>query len=287
MNVESAIKGTLIPIGGNEDKGESEYKGLDYIEQGILSQVVAQSGGSDAKIIVIPTASNIPVEIGENYLSAFKVLGCSNVTVLDIRKPEDCETPESINLIKEANCVMFSGGNQSKISSIIGGTSIHKMLAEKYQTEDFIIAGTSAGAMAMSSEMIGGGSSTESLLKGAVILKKGLSLLPEFIIDTHFIKRGRFGRMAEAVATFPNIIGIGLAEDTGLIIKNGNLFKVIGSGMAILFDASKLTHNKHDLLEEGTPMSVSNLITHILSSGDQFMYENHQIEIHVRIKSPA
>jgi cyanophycinase len=107
--------------------------------------------------------------------------------------------------------------------------------------------------------MIGGGSSSEALQKGAVIMKQGMGFIPELIIDTHFVKRGRFGRMAEAVAMFPNLIGVGLADDTGLIIKHCNEFKVIGSGMVVLFDPSHLTHNTHAILKTGTPMSMSNL----------------------------
>ncbi len=131
----------------------------------------------------------------------------------------------------------------------------------------------------MTNEMIAGGSSTEAMLKGALKLRKGLSLIPELIIDTHFIKRGRFGRLVEAIAIHPGLIGIGLAEDTGLVIKNGNEFSVIGSGMVIIFDGSKLTHNAHDQLQEGTPMSISNLTTHILANGDKFTLNERKIEV--------
>jgi cyanophycinase len=179
----------------------------------------------------------------------------------------------------KADCVMFSGGDQSKIASVIGGTKLHKLILEKFQNENFVIAGTSAGAMAMAHEMIAGGSSTESLLKGAVVMRKGLGLMPELIIDTHFIRRGRFGRLAEAVAIHPKLIGIGLAEDTGLIIKNGESFKVIGSGMVIVLEASQLTHNAHGQLKVGTAMSMSNLTTHILANGDKFTLSGRTIEI--------
>src|SRR5210317_1756854 len=111
------IKGTLIPIGGNEDKGhhyKKERYNLEYVEDGILSRVVRESGGTDAMIVVIPTASSIPKEISENYLKAFKKLGCNNVHVLDIRTREDSEKESSIELVKKANCIMFTGGNQSK-----------------------------------------------------------------------------------------------------------------------------------------------------------------------------
>lgn len=272
-------KGILIPIGGNEDKGHHEHTDLDFIEDGILALIVNQCGGIGAHIVVIPTASSIPQEVGDNYLSAFKRLGCENVNVLDIRERADAEHEKSLSLVKQAACVMFSGGDQSRISSIIGGTALHDLLMKKFINEEFVIAGTSAGAMAMSTDMIAGGSSTEAMLKGAVIMNKGLGLIPELIIDTHFIRRGRFGRLVEAVAMHPNLIGIGLAEDTGLIIKNCNEFQVIGSGMAILFDPSQLTHNAHSMLKKGTPLSISNLTTHVLANGDRFKFDDRVITV--------
>jgi len=273
-------KGTLIPIGGNEDKGvkDNEIYNLEYIDEGILSRVVKESGGVDAKIIIIPTASSIPDEVGENYLQAFGKLGCENLQVLDIRERSQSEEISAIEAIKKADCVMFSGGNQSNITRKIGGTILHKIMMERYENEAFVIAGTSAGAMCMSEEMITGGSSQESFVKGAVGMGEGMEFIPELIIDSHFIKRGRFGRMAEAVAKFPLLIGVGLAEDTGLIIKN-NTFEVIGSGMVILFNARKAKHNNHHLLEEGTPMSLTNLKTHILANGDRFNIKKKSVKI--------
>tara|TARA_R100000935_G_scaffold13736_4_gene27503 strand:+ start:74194 stop:75054 length:861 start_codon:yes stop_codon:yes gene_type:complete len=273
-------KGTLIPIGGNEDKGieENEIYHLEFIEEGILSRVVKESGGVDATIIIIPTASSIPDEVGENYLDAFGKLGCKNLHVMNIRDRDQSETPGNIELMKKADCVMFSGGNQSNITRKIGGTTLHKIMMERYEKEHFVIAGTSAGAMCMSEEMISGGSSQESFIKGAVKMKEGMAFMPELIIDSHFIRRGRFGRMAEAVAKFPKLIGVGLAEDTGLIIKEG-VFEVIGSGMVILFNARKAKHNNHHLLEEGTPMSLTNLKTHILANGDRFHIKKKKVDV--------
>ena len=130
-------KGTLIPVGGNEDKGieDNEQYTLEFIDEGILYHVVREAGGIDANIVVIPTASSIPVEVGENYLEAFSTLGCTNVTVLDIRSKEDSEKQASIDLIKAANCVMFSGGDQSKITDKIGGTEIHEIIKHRYKNE--------------------------------------------------------------------------------------------------------------------------------------------------------
>jgi len=275
------VKGVLIPIGGNEDKGleEKEDYTLDFVTESILSNVVKEAGGTDANIVIIPTASSIPKEVSDNYLKAFDQLGCQNLKVLDIRNRMQSSTSETIQALEMADCVMFSGGNQSKIAKFIGKTKAHDILAERYMKERFVIAGTSAGAMAMSQEMIAGGSSQESLYKGAVTMGKGLGLIKGLVIDTHFIRRGRFGRVAEAMALHPGLLGLGLAEDTGIIIDKGNHFKVIGSGMVLLFDPSKLTHNLYSELEEGTPISLSNLMVHILANEDEFTLHDRKVII--------
>ncbi len=275
-------KGVLIPIGGNEDKGATldERETQDFIEEGILAHVVKESGGIHASIIVIPTASSIPLEVGENYLEAFGKIGCTHVRVLDIRSKQDCEKEEVIQMVSKTDCIMFSGGDQSKITDRIAGTSVHRIILDRYHNEPgFVVAGTSAGAMAMSSYMIAGGSSTEAFVKGAVDMYRGLGLIPQLIIDTHFIQRGRFGRVAEAIAIHPELIGVGLAEDTGLIIRNGNDVTVIGSGMVIIFDGQHIKHNKQGNLEEGTPMTLTNVIVHILSNSDRFDIAKRKVHV--------
>lgn len=275
------FKGTLIPIGGNEDKGieKSEIYTLEYVTEGILARVVKESGGKHAMIVVVPTASSIPDEVIDNYRTAFAKLGCTNVYIMDIRKKEQSENPEFIEWVKQADCVMFSGGDQSKITRKIGGSTIHKILLDRLKNDKFVIAGTSAGAMCMSEEMITGGSSSESFFKGAIGMDRGMGFISSLIIDSHFIKRGRFGRLAEAVANFPNMIGVGLADDTGLVIKDGNHFEVIGSGMVIVFDPQQLEHNNIKILEEGTPMTITNLITHVLANGDQFDIKQRLVKV--------
>jgi len=275
------IRGTLIPIGGNEDKGfhKAVRFRLDYISQGILSRVVLESGGKDSKILVITTASGVPEIVGKNYIDAFNLLGCYNIDTLFINSKEEADFKENLELLKNADCIMFSGGNQSKITTYIKNTQFHKVLLERYQNEKIVVAGTSAGAMCMSMEMITGGSSKESFIKSATKMREGMSLIPEIIIDTHFIQRGRFGRLSEAVARYYDRIGIGLAEDTGLIIKNGNYCEIIGSGMVIVFDPGKLTHNNYDILKDGTPLTMTNLITHVLSSGDRFDIEERKVKV--------
>jgi cyanophycinase len=276
-----SIKGTLIPIGGNEDKGLEENEGysVDYVEEGILSHVMREAGGLDANIIIIPTASSIPVEVSDNYLKAFSKLGCSNMEVLDIRKKGQAEDQKTLSLLEQADVVMFSGGDQNKIVRHIANTKAHHLLRERYLNDEFVLAGTSAGAMCMSQEMVAGGSSKESLYKGAVLMRQGMGFIKDLVIDTHFIRRGRFGRLAEAMAMHPKLLGLGLAEDTGIIIKGGNQFKVIGSGMVILFDPSQLSHNRHEELPPGTPISMGNLVVHILANSDHFTISDRKIEI--------
>jgi len=276
-----AFKGILIPIGGNEDKGGElkESYTMDFIEEGILSRVVKESGGLDARILIVTTASQIPLEVGANYSEAFARLNCTNVEILDIRVSADAEDPVTIQMVQEAACVMFSGGDQSRIADIIGNTTMHRILKHRFQNEAIVIAGTSAGAMAMSSEMICGGSSTEALNKGSVKMREGMKFIPGLIIDSHFIKRGRFGRLTEAVAHHPHLLGVGLAEDTGMVIKNCDQFTVIGSGMVIIFDPSSLVHNNVEILPEGTPLTMANLRVHVLANGDRFSIDERAIQV--------
>ncbi len=269
----------MIPIGGAEDKGEHEKTRDFFLKKGILSHVLRESGGVNSRIVVIPTASRIPVEVGENYVSGFNMLGCTNVDVINITSKKMAEDPAVMKKLEEADGIMFSGGNQARISQKIGGTLAHKLLQERYVNDTLVIAGTSAGAMAMAQRMIAGGSSSEALVKGAVKMRAGLGLIPELIIDTHFVRRGRFGRLAEAVAAYPKLLGIGIAEDTGVVIKNGREFTVIGSGLVMVMDPSGLTHNTHKLLKQGTPMSLSNLTVHILANGDHFTLDNKLVEV--------
>jgi cyanophycinase len=275
------MRGILIPIGGNEDKGigKNEMYTLEFIGKGILANVVKESGGIDAKIVVITTASSIPLEIGENYKEAFAKLACKHVTILDIREREKSEEPEILQLIHEADCVLFSGGDQSKIVDFIGGTSLHALLLQKLADTHFVLAGTSAGAMCMSKEMIKGGHSSDALFKGGVHMRDGMGFLDTVIIDSHFIQRGRFGRLTEAVATFPELLGIGLAEDTGLIIRNGNDCEVVGSGMVIIFDPSDLQHNNVAVLKAGLPVSITNLKVNILADGDKYFLDERRVQV--------
>lgn len=269
-------KGKLIAIGGAEDKGSDLEKGaifrnnLNFFELGILRRIVAEAGGSDANIEVVTTASTIPYEVGENYLDAFGKIGCTNVHIIHIRNREDAQKQEYIERIQQCNCVMFSGGNQLRLTTIFGGTRFLDIIQDRYRKENFVIAGTSAGAMAMSSTMIYEGNATRAHLKGEVKITTGLGFMDNVIFDSHFEKRGRFARLAQAVSANPSCIGIGLGEDTGMLITQGNNMEAIGSGPVIIVDGHDVKHSNLADIPEGNPLSIENLHVHFCAKGNGF-----------------
>ncbi|MBL0144575.1 MAG: cyanophycinase [Chitinophagaceae bacterium] len=277
-------KGKLIAIGGAEDKGTDLETGqihrsnLNFFELGILRRIVEEAGGPQSRIEVITTASMIPYEVGDNYLNAFGKIGCTNIGVMHIRSRADVATEEYQQRIEQCDAVMFSGGNQMRLSSTFGGTTFLKTIEDRYQNdENFIIAGTSAGAMAMSNTMIYEGNATRAHLKGEVKLSTGLAFVDDVIIDSHFEKRGRFGRLAQAVATNPSCIGIGLGEDTGMIItQSGNKMEAIGSGCVIIIDGHDIQFTNIADIPDGSPYSIEGLKVHICERGNGFLIKERK-----------
>ncbi len=270
-------KGKLIAIGGAEDKGTDLEKGefhrnnLNFFELGILRRIVAETGGTSARIEVVTTASTIPYEVGENYLNAFGKIGCTDIGVMHIRNREDAMRADYTQRIKNCAGVMFSGGNQLRLSAIFGGTAFLKTLHERYQHENFVIAGTSAGAMAMSNTMIYEGNATRAHLKGEVKITTGLAFMDNVIFDSHFEKRGRFARLAQAVSANPSCIGIGLGEDTGMLITQGNRMEAIGSGLVIIVDGHDIRHSNMADIPEGNPITIENLKVHFCAKGNGYL----------------
>ena len=276
--------GHLVAVGGAEDKGTDLEKGivqrnrLNFFELGILKNIISLIGEEDPRVEVVTTASSIPDEVAENYRDAFQKLGCTNVGHMRIRNREDAALPENLERLKACNCIMFSGGNQLRLSSNFGGTEFLDILKERYAGGGLQIAGTSAGAMAMSSTMIYEGNAAIAHLKGEVKITTGLGLIQNVIIDTHFDKRGRFNRLAQAVAAQPGAIGIGLGEDTGVIVSEGHSLKAIGSGSVIIIDGKNIEYNNIAEIGFGKPISVENIIVHIMSGGDTYNLQTRRFE---------
>lgn len=282
-------KGILISIGGNVDKGTQDepdfnkINKLNFFEEGILNCILLEMKGPNSYVEVITTASEIPEEVGNNYVEAFKRLGCNNVGLLHIRTREDASNAEYLERLKSCDGVMFTGGNQYRLSSIFGGTQFLSILRQRYQNEAFIIAGTSAGAMAMSNTMIYEGASHEALLKGKVKITTGLAFIKDVIIDSHFVKRGRFGRLAQAVSSNPECIGIGLGEDTGVLIRDGHQLEAIGSGLVLIFDGHEIKHTNIADIEDGMPISIEHLVVHVMAKGNHYDILHRKFE-HERVR---
>ncbi len=276
-------KGKLIAIGGAEDKGTDLEKGeiyrnnLNFFELGILRRIVEETGGMGKRIEVITTASTIPYEVGENYLDAFGRIGCTNIGIMHIRNRADAQESGFLERINTCDGVMFSGGNQLRLSSTFGGTAFLDTLLRRYQNEEgFVIAGTSAGAMAMSNTMIYEGNATRAHLKGEVKITTGLGFMDDVIFDSHFEKRGRFSRLAQAVAGNPSCIGIGLGEDTGMLITAGNKMEAIGSGLVIIVDGHEIMHSNIADIPDGNPISIENMKVHFCERGNGYLVQERK-----------
>ena len=283
----SIPKGKLIAIGGAEDKGTDLEAGevyrsnLNFFELGILRRVVQEAGGPGARIEIITTASTIPMEVGENYRNAFGKIGCENVDIMHVRTRQDTLNKEYLQRIKTCDAVMFSGGNQLRLSVTDGGTEFLAIMQRRYMNENFLIAGTSAGAMAMSKTMIYEGNATRAHLKGEVKITTGLGFIDSVIIDSHFEKRGRFGRLAQSVATNPSCIGIGLGEDTGMLITDGDKMEAIGSGLVVIIDGHDILHNNIGDIPDGNPISIENLKVHFCEKGNGYVISERKFLMEV------
>jgi cyanophycinase len=286
-------KGKLIIIGGAVDMGsnvtlQEHILQPDYIkffEQGILRRIINESARHEgSQIEVITTASQIPELVGAEYIKAFGQLNVTNVNVLHIKSREDAGNKEYLDRIRMADVVMFSGGDQLRLTAIFGGTEFLQILKQRYQKENFVVAGTSAGAAAASTHMIYRGQSNEALVKGEVQITAGLGFIDSVIVDTHFVQRGRIGRLMYAVATNPGILGIGLGEDTGLLITEGYMMEAIGSGLIILVDGRNIVSTNIYDVELGSPVSIENLKVHVMSIFDKYDLVQHRLIIKKSMK---
>ncbi|MFI5203210.1 MAG: cyanophycinase [Flavobacteriales bacterium] len=286
--------GKLIIIGGSVDRGSFTenaadlQRNLKFFEKGILKRITTESLHNRlSRIEIITTASSIPEDVGKEYIKAFAQLEVNNVEVLNIRTREEANSLENLERLKNADVVVFTGGDQLRLTSIFGGTGFHHLLLEKYEAQNFIIAGTSAGAAASSNNMIYQGSSQEALLKGEVKITGGLGFINNVIIDTHFVQRGRIGRLLYACASNPINLGIGLGEDTGLLITHGNNMEAIGSGLVMLVDATHMRDTNMTDVPMGSPVSIENLFVHVMSMGDHYDLKHKKLTIHHQKLTPT
>jgi cyanophycinase len=258
-------RGWIIPIGGAEDK-ESRRR--------ILKRFVQLCGGRDARIAIVPTASRLP-DTGSRYEDLFQRLEAGSATALDIQTREDGERDDVLRVLEAADGVFFTGGNQLRIATILGGTSAAKLIRAG-NARGVHVAGTSAGASILAEHMIAFGKEGSSPRAGSVRLAPGLGLTNRFIIDQHFRQRDRLGRLVTALAYNPFAIGIGLDEDTAAFIGPDNTLEVEGTGGVTVVDASQLQFSSMDSVEEGEPVCLLGLTVHVLVRGATYNLHTRQ-----------
>jgi cyanophycinase len=261
MSTHKTPTGLLVAVGGNEDKEQDLF-----ILRSIVS-LVKKDNDDPVRIELITTASEIPVEVAESYKKAFSMIDGCELGVMHIKSREEAQEFPLIKRLNRADIIFFSGGDQLRITSILGGSFVLREVRRRYFNESVIIAGTSAGAAAMPETMIYGGVATEALLKGSVHMTAGMGLIPNVIIDSHFIKRGRFSRLMQIISSNPGHIGLGLGEDTGVVIENNRYVKAIGSGLVVIFDGQDLRYTNITEVSEGEAIAIDNIRVHTIVKG--------------------
>jgi cyanophycinase len=262
---EGETRGCIVPIGGAENK-ENDPR--------ILARFVRESGGEAADIVVIPTASRAH-ETGERYEKLFRELGARRVDVMDFDTRRDCQEAGRLARITEASGIFFTGGNQLRLTTLLGGTPVAKLIRTQ-NARGVTVGGTSAGASILSEHMIAFGDDGSAAIAGSVRLAPGLGLTNRFIIDQHFRERDRLGRLITALAYNPFAVGIGLDEDTAAFIGPDETLQAEGSGGITIVDASKVSFSSVDSSTEGQPICILGLVVHILTAGATFNLHTRQ-----------
>jgi cyanophycinase len=266
---EGDTRGWIVPIGGAENKENDRH---------ILERFVRVSGGADADVVVIPTASRMH-ETGPRYEQLFAQLGAARVTVMDFDTRRDCQEPGRLRRLEEASGIFFTGGNQLRLTTLLGGTPVAKLIRTR-NARGVTVGGTSAGASILSEHMIAFGDEGASVISGSVRLAPGLGLTNRFIIDQHFRQRDRLGRLLTALAYNPFAVGIGLDEDTAAFIGPDETVEVEGSGGVTIVDAADVSYSSIDAIAEGQPVCMLGLRLHILVAGATF-------NLHTRIATAS
>jgi cyanophycinase len=254
-----------MPIGGAE---ETEPGGE------ILERFVDLAGGSDARIAIIPTASDDPQRSGEGYAELFRKLGAKKADWLRVEQRSDANTEEPLSLLREATGIFVTGGDQTRLVELLVGTLVMECIRTR-NADGVVAAGTSAGASILSTLMmaggtgVGGDSNGSAARKGMVDVVAGFGLLQDIIIDQHFSQRGRLGRLLSVFASTPGLIGVGLDEDTAVLIDREGTLEVLGSNMVTIVDGRNTISDYFDR-EEGEVLTITGSSLHVLAGGRRF-----------------
>ncbi|ARU60975.1 cyanophycinase [Tumebacillus avium] len=251
--------GKLVIIGGAEDKkGDME----------ILREVVRLAGGKHARIVVMTVATELPIEVGADYIEIFDKIGVADVRMFDVSTREAANANSAIKAVEDATCVFFTGGDQVRVTKLLGGTRMDAALHKRYE-EGMVLAGTSAGASMMSNTMIVSGVGETNPKIGIVEMAPGMEFVPGVVIDQHFAQRGRYGRLFSAVAQYPHHLGLGIDENTAIVV-DGQEFEVIGEGAVSVIDAGRLSYTNLEQVRTGDDLALCGVTVHILPKGHRF-----------------
>jgi cyanophycinase len=255
-------RGYIVPIGGAEDKeGTAD----------ILRRFIDVSGGNGSRIVIIPTASKLE-DTGRRYEKLFKKLGADEAKALPLSSRDDAGKGEWLDYIEKANGIFVTGGNQLRLTTILGGTPIAKAI-RRANARGVAVGGTSAGAAILSEHMIAYGEEGHTPHAGAVALVPGFGLTNRIMIDQHFRQRDRLGRLLTALAYNPFAVGVGLDEDTAAFIDHSRKLSVVGTGALTIVDASELTHSSIAEAKQGRAVCMTNIRLHVLTAGGTFDLE--------------
>lgn len=255
--------GRLLVIGGAEDK---------YNERRILRKFLELAGGEKAEILIVPVASDYPEFSADVYTQAFRNMGVSNPRVLRVTSRQDAFNADAGSLLEGITGVFISGGDQMRLTSILGGTKFAQKLRELLRENEIVLAGTSAGAAGMSTSMIVRGEAISHPQKSAVRLSPGLGFLKNIIIDQHFTERGRLSRLMTAVSYNPYNLGVGIDENTAIILDKDGILEVFGEGTVSIVDGTNICFNEIAEVDDNKPFAVCGLQIHILRDGLKYNY---------------
>jgi cyanophycinase len=251
--------GTLCVIGGAEDRTGSRL---------VLREFLRLAGGDGARVAVVATASSLGEEIFESYDEVFRSLGADEVVRLRPGSRAEADDPALSEPLAAVDAVFLTGGNQLKLTQVVGGTRFGEAVRAAYE-RGALVGGTSAGASAVSEHMIAFGDEHDTPRQGVTASAAGLGLLPDVIVDQHFAQRNRYGRLLSLVARSPRLLGLGVDEDTAAVVRAGRLLDVVGSGCVFVADGSGAVSDAH-LAEHGAPLLVSGVVVHTLPAGARF-----------------
>lgn len=266
MALHPYFLGRLIAIGGNEDKVN---------ELLVLKRVVQEVHKENYKVAVITTASEEPDLRGTEYHKVFSTLGASSIKILDIASREQANDIVLAQTLEEVDLIFLAGGDQLRLTTILGESKVLQAIQNRL-VGGALIAGTSAGAAVFSDTMIYEGKSEEGLVKGRVLTTAGFGFVAKIIFDTHFVARGRIGRLVQIVTTNPTCIGVGIGEDSGVILKGDGTIETIGTGQVIIVDGSDIAHSNIIDIEPGEPIAVENIRIHSLVNGYGYDFSNRR-----------